>query len=102
VPCTKIWFSPQAAGNLPIEIEVIGKVQGVGFRYYILEHANMLGLTGYVKNLANGHVFIEAEGEPGSIEQLKHYCEQGPVRARVSSCIYELNALRYFKDFCIK
>lgn len=85
-----------------ISIEVIGKVQGVGFRYYILEHAKELGLKGYVKNLVNGNVYIEAEGEPDNIERLKHYCEQGPVRARVSRCIYESNVLRFFKDFRIK
>lgn len=85
-----------------ISIEVIGKVQGVGFRYFVLEQANMLGIKGYVKNLANGHVFIEAEGEPESLELLKQFCEQGPVRARVSQCTCETGVLKYFKDFCIR
>jgi len=51
-------------------IIVKGLVQGVGFRWFVEREANQLQLTGYVKNLFNGDVEIEVEGERGAIEEL--------------------------------
>lgn len=47
-----------------------GRVQGVGFRYYAVNKANQLGLTGWVKNLPNGTVEMEVQGEKPLIDQL--------------------------------
>jgi acylphosphatase len=51
-------------------IIVKGLVQGVGFRWFVEREAKQLGLNGYVKNLFNGNVEVEVEGERGLIEQL--------------------------------
>ena len=47
-----------------------GRVQGVGFRYYAVQKANQLGLTGWVKNLYDGSVEMEVEGQEEWIDQL--------------------------------
>ena len=47
-----------------------GRVQGVGFRYYAVQKANQLGLTGWVKNLYDGSVEMEVEGHEELIDQL--------------------------------
>lgn len=47
-----------------------GRVQGVGFRYRAYITARSLGLTGYVRNLADGTVELEAQGEEEAIEKL--------------------------------
>ena len=47
-----------------------GRVQGVGFRYYAVQKANQLGLTGWVKNLYDGSVEMEVEGQEEFIDQL--------------------------------
>lgn len=47
-----------------------GRVQGVGFRYYAVQKANQLGLTGWVKNLYDGSVEMEVEGQEELIDQL--------------------------------
>lgn len=47
-----------------------GRVQGVGFRYYAVKKANQLGLTGWVKNLYDGSVEMEVEGQEELIDQL--------------------------------
>ena len=47
-----------------------GRVQGVGFRYYAVNKANQLGLTGWVKNLPDGTVEMELQGEEPLIDQL--------------------------------
>lgn len=51
-------------------ILVKGLVQGVGFRWFVEREANQLGLNGYVKNLFNGDVEVEVEGDRGLIEEL--------------------------------
>jgi len=51
-------------------IIVKGLVQGVGFRWFVEGAANKLELAGYVRNLFNGDVEVEAEGEKGLIEEL--------------------------------
>ena len=47
-----------------------GRVQGVGFRYYAVQKANQLGLTGWVKNLYDGSVEMEVEGQETDIDQM--------------------------------
>ena len=47
-----------------------GRVQGVGFRYYAVQKANQLELTGWVKNLYDGSVEMEVEGQEELIDQL--------------------------------
>ena len=63
---------------------VTGLVQGVYFRAFVEEHAQALGLTGYVRNVArSGSVEVEAEGEKAKLEQLITWLHQGPGAARV-------------------
>ena len=47
-----------------------GRVQGVGFRYYAVNKANQLGLTGWVRNLPAGTVEMEVQGNAPSIDEL--------------------------------
>ena len=47
-----------------------GRVQGVGFRYYAVNKANQLGLTGWVRNLPDGTVKMEVQGNEPSIDEL--------------------------------
>jgi acylphosphatase len=64
-------------------IKLIGKVQGVNFRYYTKQEALRLGIRGTVMNLDDGSVLVKAEGEPEHLEALVHWCRTGPSRARV-------------------
>lgn len=58
--------------NEVVEVLIIakGRVQGVGFRWFVREKANKLGLKGYVMNLPNGDVEILAQGELERIKEL--------------------------------
>ncbi len=47
-----------------------GSVQGVGFRYYSVNKARQLGLTGWVRNLYDGTVEMEVQGEEQAIDEL--------------------------------
>ena len=64
---------------------VRGEVQGVGFRWAVQRQAGQLGLTGYAENLPDGSVRVEAEGEPGHLDELERFLHQGPHWAEVAS-----------------
>ena len=66
-----------------IKIIVYGKVQGVFYRKNTKEIAQELKLNGYVKNLPDGSVLVEAEGDVESLEKLRDWCAKGPTAARV-------------------
>jgi acylphosphatase len=70
---------------------VSGRVQGVSYRASTAHKARQLGLVGWVRNLANGDVELEAEGE--SIDELIAWCKQGPPAARVDRVTVEEIAL---------
>lgn len=72
-----------------VKITVSGRVQGVGFRYFIAENAKNLELKGYAKNLFNGDVEIIAEGRHEFLEALVETAKKGPAYSRVNSCKVE-------------
>lgn len=63
---------------------VEGIVQGVGFRYFVVDRARELGLTGWVRNRWDGSVEVLAEGDRAKLEILLDALYQGPRSARVS------------------
>ena len=66
-----------------LTVWVIGRVQGVGFRYFTERVAEEIGVAGYVMNRSDGSVEVMAEGERGTLEQLLEHLKQGPSGARV-------------------
>ena len=70
-----------------IKAIISGRVQGVGFRYFVQEKALKTGIKGYVKNMPGGNVEIDAEGEKESLDQFLKICRQGPPASRVESFI---------------
>ncbi len=61
-----------------------GRVQGVNFRYYTMQEANSLGLTGWVRNLRSGQVEVLAEGRRPALDRLHGFLQRGPSSARVN------------------
>ncbi|MEW5871325.1 MAG: acylphosphatase [Chloroflexota bacterium] len=64
---------------------VEGRVQGVGFRYFVEETAVNLGLQGWVRNRWEGSVEVVAEGPRASLEKLLAALQRGPRAAFVSN-----------------
>jgi acylphosphatase len=64
---------------------VTGRVQGVGFRASTQSEARRLGLAGWVRNLWNGDVELEAEGPPAALDTLLAYLREGPGLAHVTN-----------------
>lgn len=62
---------------------VRGRVQGVGFRYFVIEKALRLGLRGYTRNVGDGSVEVLAQGPRPALESLLALLRRGPTAAYV-------------------
>lgn len=81
-------------------IVVKGFVQGVGFRYFVYDRAKRLGLHGYVRNLYNGDVEIEVEGDRSLVEEFIKEVKVGPRAARVADVVVQWKkTLDHFTSF---
>jgi len=66
-----------------LEVRIVGRVQGVGFRYFAHDIGRRLRLGGYVTNLPDGTVRAYAEGPRGILEKFLRQMERGPAGAQV-------------------
>lgn len=64
-------------------IALYGTVQGVGFRYFVRQHARSLDLAGYVLNRADGAVELEVAGSDAVLAGFLHTVANGPPHSRV-------------------
>ncbi|MGB3778906.1 MAG: acylphosphatase [Tunicatimonas sp.] len=83
-------------------IRVTGKVQGVFFRASTREEAQRLGLVGWVRNEADGSVWIEVEGDDDALDQLVAWCQHGPVQARVADVVVEEGEVEGYPNFQVQ
>lgn len=64
-------------------VVVAGRVQGVGYRVWAERQARALGLSGWVRNLADGTVEAVFHGPADKVDEMISHCRRGPDRARV-------------------
>lgn len=93
---------PFRGQGFTISITVSGKVQGVFYRQSTKEKAIELGLTGRVKNLRNGNVFITATGTHEQLSAFTDWCKKGPPQAEVTDVEIEEIPLKNFDNFRIE
>jgi acylphosphatase len=60
------------------KINVSGQVQGVGYRWNAANEARIRGIKGFVKNLSDGSVYLEAEGSKEDLNTFVEWCKRGP------------------------
>ena len=63
---------------------VLGRVQGVGFRYFVRRHANTQQLSGYAKNLTDGRVEFLLQGDKIAVQLVLELIHRGPSYANVT------------------
>jgi acylphosphatase len=66
---------------------VKGRVQGVGFRWFVHREAAEIGLRGWVKNTDDGHVEVVAAGDAEQIAELKEALHKGSRGSRVDAVV---------------
>ena len=82
---------------------ISGRVQGVGFRWFVHDTATREGASGWVKNLLDGRVEAFVEGDQEAVRRVEQALRRGPPRARVDHVtILEEEASGAFKGFSIR
>ncbi|MEZ2347733.1 acylphosphatase [Terriglobus sp. RCC_193] len=76
-------MSEQEKGLIVRHYQVEGRVQGVGFRWYVQREAAEIGLRGWVRNSPHGHVEAVAAGSPEQLTELEAALQQGSRGSRV-------------------
>lgn len=82
-------------------LTIYGRVQGVGFRYFVKQKADWLTINGFVKNMPDNKVYIEAEGDEESLEEFIALCKQGPWHSRVDDVDVHYCPVQGFTGFRI-
>ena len=80
-------------------ITIKGRVQGVGFRYNARRQALALGLDGFVKNMPDGSVYIEIEGNQMSLDDYVDWCRTGPSGSRIMNVTFSISNLEGLTGF---
>jgi len=81
---------------------VSGRVQGVGFRFFVEHIAYELGIKGWVRNLPDGRVEVYAIGSPEQLDELKKQLWEGPPLARVDNVVEQPAPLERCHGFQIR
>ncbi len=88
--------------KIHFDIEVQGRVQGVGFRYFTHKKAIEIGVFGFVKNLSNGNVYIEAEADEIEMQTFLNLLEKGPSFGRTDRIQKQESPIQNFTSFEIR
>jgi len=86
--------------KLLYKIQINGRVQGVGFRWSAVREAKRKGITGFVKNMPDGSVYIEAEGSSKQLKDFYEWCKNGP--GSVSSVTADSYPPLNYKEFRVE
>ena len=70
-----------------IHLRVVGKVQGVGFRWFVREQARARGIAGWVRNTSDGGVELQAEGSAEALSALTAAVRTGPTASYVTGVV---------------
>ncbi len=84
-----------------VQLRIVGRVQGVGFRYSTQERAVSLGVCGRVRNETDGSVHVQAEGDPDRLAAFVAWCDSGPSSAQVDRVTSTETEPRGYVDFQI-
>ncbi len=85
-----------------VKLIVCGRVQGVGYRFFVREKALAHGIKGYVRNLPGGEVEIDAEGNRDALSGFINVCKQGPRMSEVNDYFIHDIPFFGFDHFSIK
>ncbi|MDO8570101.1 MAG: acylphosphatase [Candidatus Daviesbacteria bacterium] len=84
-----------------LNIIITGRVQGVFFRHFSEREAQKLDIKGLVKNLPDGSLYIEAEGEKENLDKFTKWCKKGPKFAKIEQIKTSETPIKNYNKFSI-
>ena len=91
------------SNSVHVKVVVSGRVQGVGFRYFVVEQAGLLGLKGWVRNLPDGRVEAEVQGPTENVNMLLDQLRVGPRMSHVTAVdVQDLEGSVSYQDFRVR
>jgi acylphosphatase len=95
--------APERSEPARAHVWVTGRVQGVGFRFFVEESARIIGVSGWVRNVGYNTVEAIAEGRQTQIDQFVQMMKTGPRAARVDECRVDVETpAGEFQDFQVR
>jgi acylphosphatase len=86
-----------------IHMIIKGRVQGVGFRWFAVDNARKMNVTGYVKNLLSGDVEVVAEGDEAQLDAFYALISKGPPFSHVTDVgLKDREVSGEFKEFYVE
>jgi acylphosphatase len=86
-----------------VRILIEGRMQGINFRYHTQQQAQKLGLAGFVRNLSDGRIEIDAQGDDASVEEMLTWCQEGPQSAQLKSILFRYDEPNeHVSDFIVR
>ncbi len=80
-----------------IKLILSGRVQDIGYRYFVRSKAQLFNINGWIKNMSSGEVVIIAEGKDEALNQFKKICKEGPLFANIDT--FEEEDLEFRNEF---
>ena len=95
--------APERSEPARAHVWVTGRVQGVGFRFFVEDSAQIIGGSGWVRNVGYDTVEAVAEGTQAQIDQFVQMMKRGPSSARVDECRVDVETpAGEFQDFQVR
>lgn len=95
-------MSKRAKAESAVRVVARGQVQGVGFRYVVVERAGKLGVLGWVRNEEDGSVRVHAEGAEAAVDELVAFLGEGPPAAKISEVEAEAVKVEGHEQFAVR
>ena len=93
---------PPGGERSALRLQIRGRVQGVGYRWSMVAEARRLGLTGWVRNDADGSVQLEVQGPISRVDELHRWLHDGPTHAHVDEVsVHEVDPVNGEDEFRI-
>ncbi|MFI5265159.1 MAG: acylphosphatase [Candidatus Levyibacteriota bacterium] len=85
-----------------VRVVISGTVQGVSFRYFLQEQANILHVTGWARNTQDGNVEALFQGDENAVGRMIRRCFRGPTSATVAHVTFDEANEPIYQDFVVK
>jgi acylphosphatase len=86
-----------------VRILIEGRLQGANFRFNAQKEASRLNLVGFIRNLADGRIEIEAQGEQDQVDKILAWCQEEPHGSQIKSILFRYDdPINRYSEFNVR